>query len=146
MVDSDRPQRAPGEPMAHYVKHCERWQQPEKYLHELPYAPPAKLPSLDAPRQYLTSWRAILVALGMKSNAEDRERVRHLNATYEGPILIPKQGAQPKVDKAKLVEWWNGLEAQWTTGRQPGRDAQPTIEAQYSYGRDGVWCPKSRAA
>ena len=41
MVDSDRPQRAPGEPMAHYAMRCERWQQPEKYLHELPYAPPA---------------------------------------------------------------------------------------------------------
>jgi hypothetical protein len=95
-----------------------------------------------APVQYLTNWREILVALGMKSNKEDREKVRNLNVQYGGPIVIPRQGAQPKVDKAKLVAWWNGLEAQWTVGYQRARDAKPTTDAQHPYGRNGTLAPE----
>lgn len=101
---------------------------------------PAKPP--DAPVKYLTKWPEILIALGMKNNNEDRGRVKHANSQYNGPIVIPKQGAQPKVNKAKLIEWWNGLEAQWNTGYQRGRDAKPTADAQHPYGRGGTVAPE----
>src|SRR5437762_2746193 len=57
-------------------------------IHRGPGVPPAKAvnPVLEAPAQYLTSWRAILLALGMGNNKEDREKVRYFNTTYGGPI------------------------------------------------------------
>lgn len=94
------------------------------------------------PKEYLTSWRAILIALGLKSNDEDREKVRNLNTRYAGPIIFSGQGAQPKVEKSKLIEWWNGLAIQWETGYARGRDAKPTIDDQYDYGREGTVAPE----
>ena len=117
-------------------------QQPDVDEDRAPFGfPIPKTQETAVPIHYLTSWREILLALGMKNNNEDREKVRNLNAQYNGPIVIPKQGAQPKVDKAKLIEWWNGLEAQWTVGYQRGRDARPTVEAQHPYGRDDMAAP-----
>jgi hypothetical protein len=92
--------------------------------------------------RYLTSWREILIALGMRNDREDREKVRNLNTHYAGPIAIPKRGAQPKVDQEKLIAWWNGLEAQWTAGYQRGRDAKATAEVQLPYGREGIMAPE----
>jgi hypothetical protein len=97
--------------------------------------------ALHRPAKYLVNWREILVALGMKNNSEDREKVRNLNEMYDGPILFPKQGAQPKVEKTKLVEWWNGLEVQWATGLNRARDSRPTVAGQHNYGRTGTAVP-----
>ncbi len=94
-----------------------------------------------APKQYLTSWRGILFALGKGNNREDRESVRNFNTQYEGPIRIPKQGAQPKVDKAKLIKWWNDLEIQWEVGYNRERDAKPTTSDQHDYGKVGIVVP-----
>jgi hypothetical protein len=99
-------------------------------------------PAAGEPPKYLTSWREILIALGFRNNAEDRGKVKHLNNQYQGPIVIPKQGAQPKVNEAKLREWYDHLEAQWTVGHRPARDAQPTTAAQHPYGRNGTVAPE----
>jgi hypothetical protein len=100
----------------------------------------------DSPKQYLTSWRDILVALGMKNSNENREKLRNLNTQYAGPILTPKQGAQPKANRQKLIEWWNNLEAQWTVGHQRARDSKPTAGVQHSYGADGIVAPEISGA
>jgi hypothetical protein len=86
------------------------------------------------PKQYLTNWREILVALGYNDNTEDREKVRYQNEHNDGPIRFPKQGAQPKVNKAKLIAWWNELEAQWEVGFNRARDSKPTVSDQHDYG------------
>jgi hypothetical protein len=98
-------------------------------------------PVLPVPVQYLTSWREILVALGMKDNKEDQEKVKKLNKTYNGPIATPKQGAQPKVDKAKLIKWWNGLDQKFQDSQQRQRDTKATAAAQHPYGQAGVVAP-----
>ncbi|MBN2292339.1 MAG: hypothetical protein JXM70_07940 [Pirellulales bacterium] len=98
--------------------------------------PPAK--------QYLTSWREILIALSLTNNKEDREKVRSLNDKYAGPIVTPKQGAQPKVDRARLIEWWNGLESQWATGAMGSNRANNTtamVQQKYDYGKNGTVIP-----
>ena len=41
--------------------------------------------------------------------------MKSLNKKYAGPIIRPKQGAQPKVDEAELLEWWNGLGQKFET-------------------------------
>lgn len=107
-------------------------------------AEPAATPTAaDAlpPKSYLVNWREILIALGLTYSSEDRERVRYANDQYNGPILFPGQGAQPKVNKAKVVEWWNGLEAQWSVGDSRARDSKPTVAAQHNYGKGGVVVP-----
>ncbi|NQT15093.1 MAG: hypothetical protein HQ582_20215 [Planctomycetes bacterium] len=101
-------------------------------------------PRSDSPKEYTTSWREILVALGLKNNTEDRERVRNLNAHYGGPIVFPGQGAQPKADRNKLIAWWNSLESQWTTGHARGRDSGPTTSARHGFGRGGEVVPEIR--
>jgi hypothetical protein len=93
------------------------------------------------PNKYLTSWVSILVALDKKNNNPDKEEIRNFNKLYNGPILFPKQGAQPKVNKKKLIEWWNNLEYQWEVGHKKERDTKPTIDNQYNYGHSGTVAP-----
>jgi len=98
-------------------------------------------PVLPIPVQWLTNWREILVALSMKDNKEDQDKVKKLNKTYSGPIVIPKQGAQPKVDKLKLLEWGNGLEQKFRDEKQRQKDTQATAAAQHPYGQGGIVAP-----
>lgn len=95
----------------------------------------------ESPKQYLTNWREILVALEKTDNKEDRSRIKALNDRYAGPIISPKQGAQPKVEKAKLLVWWNGLEKQFQESQQQRSDAEATVAAQHPYGRGGTVVP-----
>jgi hypothetical protein len=89
----------------------------------------------DEPKKILASWREILVALGLKDNREDKQKVDRLNKAYSGPITIPGQGRQPIVDGAKLIEWWDNL-AVMAQAENRERDAEATVGAQYDYGRD----------
>ncbi len=92
-------------------------------------------------KSYLTDWRAILVALQYKDNRENQRKVRKLNKDYAGPIIIGQKGAQPKVEKAELLEWWNGLERQWQDSQQRQRDAKATVSNQHDFGRTGTVVP-----
>ena len=67
-----------------------------------------KLPGV--PKVYLSSWREILDALNKDNNSNEQRRVREAHARFPGPIIMPAQGGQPKVVKADLLVWWNGLE------------------------------------
>jgi hypothetical protein len=98
-------------------------------------------PGVGSPVEYLLSWREILDVLGMKNNTEERDKVRNLSDHYDGPILVPGRGSQPKVVKTKLLEWWNGLEIQWEVGHNRERDSKPTASDRYSYGKDGTVVP-----
>jgi len=86
--------------------------------------------------QYLTSWREILIALGFKYNQEGKQKVSRLNESYSGPIKTPGQGMQPLVDKAKLLEWWPGLEAKAEEKQRRKQDAQATFASRHDFGRD----------
>jgi hypothetical protein len=91
--------------------------------------------------KYLTSWREILIALEFKNNREDKQKVSRLNKSYSGPIEIPGQGKQPFVDKAKLLEWWAGLETKVREDSERQRNAQATASNQHDFGRDGKVTP-----
>lgn len=89
----------------------------------------------------LTSWREVLIALRLRNNKEDQSKVKKLNKDNAGPIVIQGQGHQPKVNKAKLIEWWNGLEQMFEDGKQRQRDAQATTAEQHAYGKTGTVVP-----
>jgi hypothetical protein len=94
------------------------------------------------PRNYLVNWREIAIAVGMKDNQEDKAKIKAMsNNDPDSPIIIPKQGAQPKVDKAKLLAWWNGLEKKYQESQRRERDQKATVAAQHPFGRDGIVAP-----
>jgi hypothetical protein len=91
---------------------------------------------------YLQSWRDILDCLKKKNTRTNRDQVRRTNEQCGGPIAFTGKGSQPKVNKAKLIDWWNHLEALWETGGVKRRlDTEATTEARYNYGRDGTVVP-----
>jgi len=112
-----------------------------------PVDPPAANPSgttTDPPAvpEYLTSWREILIALEMKNNKENRQRVSRLNDTYDGPIIPGSQGKQPFVHKQKLLEWYRNLEVQLQDQLNQAKGKSADAESQHNWGRTGKAVPK----
>lgn len=104
----------------------------------------AEPPFKEAPQavpQYLWNWREILDALKMPNNKESIRRVREANQQYDGPIILPSKGGQPKVIVGKLLEWWSKLEEQIRAREQERDDTKATLEEKYNHGRDGVVLP-----
>jgi hypothetical protein len=99
-------------------------------------SPPTK------PAAYLWSWQEILDCLGLKNNKQKRDLVRKLNDSWEGPIILPKQGGQPVVIKEELRQWWNDLKRHIEEKNQKDVDTRATVEAQHGYGKDGVVVPE----
>lgn len=103
---------------------------------------PRKAPQEVEPNSYLTSWRDILDGLRQDNNAEMRRKVTRLNKQYDGPIVIPSgQGGQPKVERSKLINWWNGLEHRFQETEQRQRNRKATVSAVHNYGRNGQVVP-----
>jgi hypothetical protein len=96
---------------------------------------------IPEPKEYLDGWQSILVALGMKNNEAERRKVSRTNKEMGGPIIVPGRGSQPKVDRARLIEWWNGLEMRWQALDNQTQGARLEAEAQHNYGREGVVVP-----
>jgi len=77
----------------------------------------------------------------MKHNDTNRNKVRKLIRDYDGPIALPPKGGQPEVMKAKLLNWWDGLEKRFEEKRQAQADANATLREQCDYGKDGKVLP-----
>lgn len=89
--------------------------------------------------QWITDWKDILGALGLKR--DDKRRLQRLHKRYDGPIRVSRPKGKPLVDKSALLAWWNGLEqkVEQTTART--RDAAATVAEQHQYGRTGRVAP-----
>lgn len=92
------------------------------------------------PKTYLTSWAEILDALGLKK--DQRTKVVKFNKDFVGPIVVEKQGAQPRVELSTLLAWYNGVEARFQELQQRHRDKQATMADQYGYGSEGTVVPE----
>jgi hypothetical protein len=97
---------------------------------------------VGSPKQYLLNWREILDALSLPNNEENRGRVRALAELRGGPISLPRKGGQPKVEKTKLIEWWNDLEHRFDESAQRICDRNATVETTHNYGRDATVAPE----
>jgi hypothetical protein len=91
---------------------------------------------LPKPKEYLVNWREIIDCLKKKFNAETKRQLADMNRKFDGPIKLPGQGGQPRVDKAKLLDWWNNLEIKWLT-QGSGENATATVSEQYQHGKKG---------
>jgi hypothetical protein len=94
------------------------------------------------PKQYLMNWPEILGVLGRPDNEEERRRIRSLNDTHDGPIIFQGPGSGPKVDKSKLIAWWNRLESRWQEIEQRNADRRETVTEQYPHGRGEIVVPE----
>jgi hypothetical protein len=93
------------------------------------------------PVAYLMSWHEILKAVNERNTPEKRQCVRMFNERYDGPIIMPAQGGQPKVERSKLLNWWNGLEQAFRDSSQKQLDRQATTANQFEYGRNAIVVP-----
>jgi len=94
------------------------------------------------PIHWLLNWREILDALEWKNDEEGRRQIARLNKVHHGPIVSTGRGGQPKVGKAKLIEWWNGLRDKFEAGEKKKSDVRSTVEDRHAYGRDGEVFPE----
>lgn len=116
---------------------------------------PAKKPAVDGagrdknatrqneqPAEYLFSWLEILDCLNLPNDEETRRRVSRLNQEHNGPIIVTGKGGQPKVEKSKLIEWWNRLEILWKDRANQEAGKKMSGEAQHNYGASGTAAPE----
>jgi hypothetical protein len=101
----------------------------------------------------LTSWNEILAALNeghdsrvWKNTDQIRSKVRKLNTENNGPIRFkPGKGNQPEVDKAALLEWWNGLrdhyDARNDEENSEAKSADQAVAETHLYGAGGTVIP-----
>jgi hypothetical protein len=90
---------------------------------------------------YLFNWPEILGYLQRPNTEKERRRVRRLNDECDGPLNFEGQGSGPKVDKVKLMEWWNGLEDRWEELQRRKADQRETVKEQYEYGKNATVVP-----
>ena len=95
----------------------------------------------EPPAKLLTSWRDILITLGKRNNAEDRQAVTRLAKNYDGPIRFPGRGCQPLANKSRLLTWWNRLEMEMEDRINQARGAEADGKSNHAYGRSGRAAP-----
>jgi hypothetical protein len=103
-------------------------------------APDAAASSKE-PAKYLMCWREVLAALGLRNTEEARRRVRRMNELRQGPIVMPRRGGQPTVERGKLLAWWNSLEQAFEDSEQRHANQQATTSRQYAHGWDATVVP-----
>jgi hypothetical protein len=101
---------------------------------------PAPGPGPQTPAKVLSGWDEIAKAL--ERPHRDRDKIKSLNARFQGPIRSSGRGTQPIVDGDLLLAWWNRLTViqQELANRRQG--AALSAEAQYPYGRSGTVAPE----
>ncbi|MDX1963226.1 MAG: hypothetical protein SFX18_08740 [Pirellulales bacterium] len=104
-------------------------------------APDNRRASDKPPKQWLFNFAEILDAVGMKANPENQRRIKQLNTSYNGPIIFGQKGQPPKCDKARLLEWWDNLEVEFTKSEHKPASLQAVGEETYCYGRTGKVAP-----
>ncbi len=97
--------------------------------------------ALVTPKQYLSGWPAMLGAVGLKNNKMDKHRLLSLSELYDGPIPKVGRGKTPRVEKGKLVNWWNGLDEKFQASHAALNDKAATVEELYQHGRDETVVP-----
>ena len=99
--------------------------------------------AIPVPKVYLRSWREIFACLGgnLQNTKEERARVARATKKFSGPIVLPKQGCQPFVEKNELLAWWNRLGEAVAEDDQRRTDKEATTAEQYNFGRGGTAAP-----
>lgn len=99
------------------------------------------------PAAYLHGWKAILDALDLPFNPENKRRVERTAQKFDGPLGRPrKRGQAPNfVPKDELIDWWNSMadrhERLSEIRALQERDARATLSNQLPSGHNGNALP-----
>jgi hypothetical protein len=98
-------------------------------------------PDADAV-EMLFGWQEILDIVIRPSERAERDRIKRLNESTNGPIQFPKRGGQPNVVKFELVAWWNAqMQTHHDSAEEAARKAKElslNMDSTHNYGRDGT--------
>jgi hypothetical protein len=94
----------------------------------------------QGPRPLLTGWHEITKAVGRKHS--DRDKIKRLNKFHGGPITDNGPGTQPRVDRDKLIDWWNTLASYQQERANRQKDIEASTESQHKYGRSATVVPE----
>jgi hypothetical protein len=83
----------------------------------------------------LFGWPEILDAI--KRPNDETGRMKQLNAKFGGPI-VTRQGGEPLVERAELINWWNSLQNRVAESQRRRTDASATLADSHPYGKRGA--------
>lgn len=90
--------------------------------------------------ELLHGWTDICAAVKQKGTTGEAH-VKRLNSSMNGPIKTQK-GGKPMVRRDKLIEWWNGLEQQYTNSQESeDKEERVSEKSAHNYGRDAKIIP-----
>lgn len=104
-----------------------------------PAAVQATVPA--APRaaaQMVRGWKGILTAVGETYSKEAAKALKRMNEKENGPIRKVGRGKPPRVDKARLLAWWDGLTERVDVQDQERKNARATLSESYEHGTESV--------
>jgi hypothetical protein len=108
-----------------------------------PSAESTLIPTSDIrpkPREMLVGWHSITVALDMTHS--DRNSIKRLNESFEGPIKNHGRGTKPMVFRDDLIQWWNALALRQQELANQAAGKKGATDAQHNYGREGTVVPE----
>jgi hypothetical protein len=145
--EPDRPATAHPESSPHPAEAGE----PAAAAIELPSPAPDTAPASDgkkpphtakpggAPRKLLTGWHELTAGVGLRY--PERNKLKSLNARWDGPIKHNGPGTHPFVYADELLDWWNTLDIREQDAANQRAGATLSAKDQHFYGRDGKAAP-----
>jgi hypothetical protein len=82
------------------------------------------------------------VAVGRPHNRPSIRQITRLSQSTGGPIVIGGKGRQPRVDRRKLLDWWNNLEERNCESENRLVDSRATVAEQFDYGKAATVVPQ----
>src|SRR6266478_2850785 len=106
---------------------------------ERPQPKTDKQPEPAKPRKLLKGWHKITDALNMRH--AEREDIKRLNASYDGPIKSHGRGKTPMVYHEDLIEWWNTLATKQQDIANQRYCLRLSVDGQYNYSKSATVVP-----
>lgn len=90
------------------------------------------------PDEPLTSYAEIVAALNQqhldkcpyRNDGSMRRKIGKMNREFDGPIIMPSRGGQPRVMKSKLLKWWSSLGSVWEAMNKQREEAALAQESR----------------
>jgi hypothetical protein len=90
-------------------------------------------------RELLIGWTEICQTLRRPDPEKEstHKQIKSLNEKYGGPTCIGKKGKSPKVEKLRLIDWWNRLSENFRTEQEESVSEYPDLSTS-PYGKTGT--------
>jgi hypothetical protein len=94
------------------------------------------------PKEYSFGFADIAQALGRNNDEAFQKRIKNYHKRFGSPIVFGCSGEPPKVERSKLIKWWNSLEDRWREIEQRESNRMASVSDSYKHGRDATAIPE----